>query len=99
MSHQVVTSPATRAQGLVEQLRALLQALEAFERELKARPSPTIREGFRPHHVAIAMRHLTAAMDALEIVSAEEVSNRGRDIALRSRPLNRTERARRPPSE
>jgi hypothetical protein len=74
----VLPTPASRAQGFAQQLRVIYQALEAFERELKDHPGPTIREQFRPYHVAVAMDHLRAAMDALAFVSGEERSDRAR---------------------
>jgi hypothetical protein len=78
MSQQVLPTPASRARDFARQLHGVYGALAAFERELRARPDSTIRERFWPYHVAVAMDHLAAALDALEVVSREEPSDTAR---------------------
>ena len=60
-SHQVVPTATVRARDLEHQLRAIHDALEAFERDLRDG-----REQDRPDLVATARGHVAAAMDALE---------------------------------
>jgi hypothetical protein len=72
MSQQVLPTPISRARDFAQQLHGVHGALAAFERELRARPAPTIRERFWPYHVAVAMDHLAAALDALEFVGTQE---------------------------
>ena len=58
---QVVPTATVLARDLEHQLRAIHDALEAFERDLRDG-----REQDRPDLVATARGHVAAAMDALE---------------------------------
>jgi transcriptional regulator with XRE-family HTH domain len=68
-SRQIVPSPTVRARDLAHQLRDFHNALTAFEHELEQRPNQTGHERTRPDVVAVALKHLQQAIDAIELVT------------------------------
>ena len=71
-SARVMPTATVRARDLEHQLRALREALRAFEHDRRdpARRDP--REPHRPALVAVALEHVQQAMDALEMAGRDE---------------------------
>src|SRR5205823_6153455 len=65
MSHQIRPAAAVRARDFEYQLHAIQKALTAFERELNNYADQGRRERARHDRIAIAIKHLQAAIDAL----------------------------------
>jgi hypothetical protein len=67
--HQVVASADVLARDLEHQLRVLLDALAALERELSASKGHDVGAAARQDAIGIARKHVQAAVDALELAA------------------------------
>ena len=72
MTHQVAPSATVLAHDLEHQLRVVHQALTALERDLRQSARTEQRaDRARAHRIAVAIKHLEAAMEALDLASGE----------------------------
>jgi hypothetical protein len=69
--HQVVPTTAVHARDFERQLRPMLEALTRFEHELSNYADQDRRERARHDSIAVAIKHLQGALDALKQASQE----------------------------
>ena len=67
----MVPTPSVRAHDFEHELRGLHEALKAFDLELRQRYDQNPDEQTRLAAVTVAIEHLQAAIDALELASRE----------------------------